>query len=1044
MDDSPPPEPGFEAIDPTLRAHIYGLVSALGGPSADNPNIYLLGDDVLGCLRDIKRWLKGYDEKLNRLDVARCLSEANVVAGDLVEILSNSLIKDHIANNNPNKISLACVELLVPLTWPLEKSDFQMTVNHHRHIAILKRSQVSYKQVILTHPSKSILKACCVNALPPMEIPLAERTNRDEGIIRLILYLVRNLLQIDSTEGDSDDTREDISRSTTIDSFAAQGVFNLLIAIISGVPELFEQQDVVILDVLFHLLSGVDVNQIARSQEKSGGAKDPLMQMLRQEEQAKRSNTKASRHNRFGTAVILQKGNGQKAVISGQDALVNEENGLRKLDATKKWRKPQHTGKKSGNFFGAEVHLSKSAGTCLQGFIIRILQSGFNSLFQSVRKAIERDSERVLTTTHPTQLFYTASLILSFGMAINRERQAQTRGESFDFGQVSTLLHAETTIVLFRHLRECLDLKLWRDVQACCLFFVQILLITTEMAQSKNPDERSVADNILSRIFYEETLQDLMVAVLRSGSKRPIRYLDTVTQMTHVYLRSLERYSRQNTSMVVRSKRKNKPDSLQSRDANSSDESSTENARHSSEKHFDFLKCESKFLSEPCLEPFLELLEYHKELDPSQVRRCINFLHRIFVKRGAVIGLFSLRTISLLHELAQNTRGIPGYTEVQVFVQYFGKQLVRKLDTLPALFVEILFHKSPKTSYFLQNGKDRELPPKRLRLPPSLEIKGDLEKDRRIAIAVSLVMLDETCSDQLGWVESILENCRTERKNIEDGSLSSSENVTAMPVITIRFNDSTQTLKHLMSSKLQLLMEVVGFKAEGENEHNFGYVLAGDVSASTLQESLSDFLAAKQSPITDVEIGDSAAALVVKKAKPRVAKKVPSGGSDTDNDTQEDLSSDAYEFPDNLPGGSSNPRNKKSKSSRRRRPLDEAEAEARREQRKLKEKERRKGIKSALYISSSDDDSDVERHEFFENERKLREAMSKATIDNGDTDAQAPSKKRSPISHPTRRRLKRQKVEGPDSPLDNISQEADIMGDTNGSEDSELSDLTDI
>lgn len=48
----------------------------------------MLGDDALACLRDIKRWLKLYDEKFNRMDVARCLGEANLVNGDLIPILS--------------------------------------------------------------------------------------------------------------------------------------------------------------------------------------------------------------------------------------------------------------------------------------------------------------------------------------------------------------------------------------------------------------------------------------------------------------------------------------------------------------------------------------------------------------------------------------------------------------------------------------------------------------------------------------------------------------------------------------------------------------------------------------------------------------------------------------------------------------------------------------------------------------------------------------------------------------------------------------------
>jgi len=42
----------------------------------------------LAVLKDIKRWLKLWDEKTGRLDVARTLAESNLVKGDLLEIMA--------------------------------------------------------------------------------------------------------------------------------------------------------------------------------------------------------------------------------------------------------------------------------------------------------------------------------------------------------------------------------------------------------------------------------------------------------------------------------------------------------------------------------------------------------------------------------------------------------------------------------------------------------------------------------------------------------------------------------------------------------------------------------------------------------------------------------------------------------------------------------------------------------------------------------------------------------------------------------------------
>ncbi len=61
----------------------------------------------MACLKDIKRWLKLYDERLNKLDVARCLAEANLVKGDLLEILG-SLTEEAARDRLKSKVALAC------------------------------------------------------------------------------------------------------------------------------------------------------------------------------------------------------------------------------------------------------------------------------------------------------------------------------------------------------------------------------------------------------------------------------------------------------------------------------------------------------------------------------------------------------------------------------------------------------------------------------------------------------------------------------------------------------------------------------------------------------------------------------------------------------------------------------------------------------------------------------------------------------------------------------------------------------------------------
>jgi replication fork protection complex subunit Tof1/Swi1 len=71
-----------------------------------------LGDDALACLRDIKKWLRLYDDKTNRLDVARCLGESNLVNGDLLPILAHWRENNGHTKKNLTRIALACCKAI--------------------------------------------------------------------------------------------------------------------------------------------------------------------------------------------------------------------------------------------------------------------------------------------------------------------------------------------------------------------------------------------------------------------------------------------------------------------------------------------------------------------------------------------------------------------------------------------------------------------------------------------------------------------------------------------------------------------------------------------------------------------------------------------------------------------------------------------------------------------------------------------------------------------------------------------------------------------
>ena len=76
-------------LDQSLRDSVTGLVSALGGIDFANPSRpYVLGDDALGCLKDLKKWVKFYGAS-SKLDALRCIADTNLVSLDICQILGS-------------------------------------------------------------------------------------------------------------------------------------------------------------------------------------------------------------------------------------------------------------------------------------------------------------------------------------------------------------------------------------------------------------------------------------------------------------------------------------------------------------------------------------------------------------------------------------------------------------------------------------------------------------------------------------------------------------------------------------------------------------------------------------------------------------------------------------------------------------------------------------------------------------------------------------------------------------------------------------------
>lgn len=736
-------------------------------------------------LRDIKKWIRFYDEKTNRMDVARCLAEANIVEGDLLHILAG-WPEAETDNKFRSKAALACFEIMVPLTWPLERDLDQMTVNHHRHLPVLQLAQVGYKRAIVNFDAAQILHTAVRVALPSMALSRSDRSTRDDGIIKLILLFLRNVAMISPPPGvqyDGDESQ--ISRSALIDAFSFQDILLTLLTIASNMGEDFNQEGIIVMEIIFHLVKRVDVSKLFMDDKQlSKTNSNELTTMMNKEAAMHRPyNRKApSRHNRWGTMIWVDRGDGKVSTVTGQDALLDAATRQHKMDNSKKYRPPRRPKKDEmePKDLGPRVSLNTRARQQLRSFVEDFLDSGFNPLFQHVRKKLDEQKDYVFEY-HSRQFFYLVSWFLEAERARKKaakDRKSTNPDDIGSYNLVAGVLNQHMFITLNRAIGDSLENKRWPELCAAMRCFTQILLTTQEMSESRNEEDEEIAENILSRIFYEEETHDRIANIARDYKEQGFEYLDACTELTSTYLRVLEAYSKQNVDMQVRSKRRVRQkkkatiatgedeENPVEEDDSDNDQASAEKA--SRERKFDFNRFVNRFTPQGVVDTFVKFTKYYQDLDDSQLKRAHRYFYRIAFKQNMSVMLFRIDIIQLFYSMIKGQEPLDKSSamckEWEELVKQILKKCIRKVEERPQLIIEMLFSKINATAHYLEYGYEKQtLSTSQSRPAAELEFRHIEERDQQIAIAVG-VLLDKNLADHVNWVKGQLSAAESERK----------------------------------------------------------------------------------------------------------------------------------------------------------------------------------------------------------------------------------------------------------------------------------------
>ncbi|PHH91821.1 hypothetical protein CDD83_10170 [Cordyceps sp. RAO-2017] len=1034
-----------DTVHPEVRAHINSLVSALGGVSADDDGRYQLGDDALEVLRDIKRWIRFYDEKTNRMDVARCLYEANLIEGDILPILAQ-WPESAMDNKFKTRVALACFEIMVPLTWPMERDKERMTVNHYRHMPVLDWAQLQYKKAIINFDGARILHTAVRAALPSMAIPIGDRTARDQGIIKLVLFFLRNVARISPSPTSNSEADElQVSRSATIDAFSYQDIFLVLLTLASNMGEEFRTEDTIVMEIIYHLVKRVEIDRLFMHEKQVNKAKASELSALMNKESSmlKAHNRNGpTRHNRFGTMIWVKREDGKMSSLSGQDALASAAKRNKKMDDDKIFKPPRRARKQDDaeRDLGLPAKLDARANGQLRSFVQDLLDSGFNPLFQHIRKSIDREAPHVMHY-HGRQFFYLVAWFLEAERArrsAGKKAGRQSEGEVGSFNIVAGVLNQEMFITLTRALHDCSDMKDWQGLAAVMRCFTQILLTVQEMAESGRDDDEEIAENVLHRLFYEEATHDAIANIAKTYKDQGFDYLDAATELVHHFLRALEAYAKQNVDLQVRSRKRTRrkkrtateaggaaPANEQEDDSENDEQAAQQTVK---ERKFDFHRFSSKFTPQGVVDTFAALTKHYKDLSDAQLKRAHRYFYRLAFKQEMSVMLLRVDIIHLFFNMIKGPEPLDKSSAMFGAWEELVKQVLRKcfkkIQERPELIVEMLFSKLRATAFFLEYGYEQQtLPGKREPKPGAeLEFKHTEELDRQIAIVVGC-LLDRGESDHIGWVKGVLTEAESERRSwaaareatppiresIEGGGeeepAGEGQPPKLPPVIPVRPDSPARRSAMFKNSHLRLLMTVCGFRRLGpasEETPESAWVVPDDVTADLLKDALHFITQAEFSPPA-FEDGASAEQQLRRKRAPR--KKA--AFDDDDDDMGGDLD-DEFLFPAGGPTtrrAIDEPASQPKKRRRRRRrggddeegglddDDDDAAAEKARRRRE-RELEKARKIKSALYVREGDDDFDSDEDEaFFARERAIAERARNAAASAADAPP-PPAKKR--------------------------------------------------
>ncbi|KAG6889904.1 hypothetical protein C0992_003697 [Termitomyces sp. T32_za158] len=1042
-----------------LQPFIGRVVDALGGYEGST---YRMGDEVSGCLKDLKKlWRK--DDTDDERTVARIFWETRVLPNDLIPILLETAGKGLVED----KRAIACADLITAMTWPIdmaeELKELDDELDKGTDYTQLLESHLHYKVALL---KPRVMQALFGIVLPPLAKTRKERIERDGQVVNVVLHLIRNLAFIKdlpyNTHLSADQAEFSSLQSKLIRTLSETHMLQLLLTIAANTSNdpLFNSWNTLVLEILYLLFRGANPTALSKDQTKQ--PTETLQRLLATEERTRRELARKanSRHSRFGTTIAVKlnpdkkvkpagacdngneadsevdPGSSRSFILHRQQAISSESGSI--MDITK--RQMTKKGNKVDEM-AREDRLSVEARVVLQNLAVEFTEACFNPFLSALLKDIRSERAKI-TEKDNLRLLFVTKWFLEFFLSMRAKEKAQGSEHHWKFGLIAEVTERTWIIWVLKRMREAVEEKPkpWTELQTGIECLTQLLLLIDTMSATDitDPNLKEAADVLQQQLIYNGEVLDIAFESLRSykPGTQSLVYLDSSIYLSYALLKMLEKWSKSKGGDVyVRKRKAKKSKSTKGMGENDGipdvEEEPAEEEEVVHETMFTFEAFEMKFAHADITHTLLTYLARYKDFSsPENMRRVVSLMHRQAVRTKAEGLFFKVSTLNLFKMILADQKSFPReqpYKDLVNLITFILRQFFKALAEEPFLAIEAFFpknrgHWKPFSSWEPEKSGNERKTVEDTRFPPDVEVKKGYSWSDQLGITIaSLVEAGET--ELVHWTKDILTVVIAQRQRIIDETDMQDEIILqnyddpyaetaqalrlkgpsneAMAKITdylIPYLSNEQANAATRHPHLKLLFRLCKFQILNDDTEELEWYVPAGVVPADLRSTLTVIDQFLESPI-DLQ-GKKASDLLGKKRRRR-RRRSPSPQSDSDDVLDDD-----------------GPRRKK----------------------KEKKKKEKQQYKSAQFIEDSDEEyGDIEA--FLEKEKVMREKAQQAAEASGvqisNMKAQGTKKRRRKTGNNSR---KRRKAEADDST--NVDGHESLDTDTGEENDDNAGDLS--